>query len=216
VNIWSSCLLSCFSTSALLHGFPVVAVSAVVGHPGIVVLLSLFHGFPVVVVSVVAGPRGIVDLTPGFVVLLSLFHGFPVAASLETVVVIAFGVANLGHPTFVASPNVYSFPSFPSFVQLVGGLFVGSSTDALSNGDACRHSSRMEVFLYKKMEHFDSIPNLSCSGVSDTNVLATDATTNHYKRRDPSLCQGRRRHTSQAARPTPVVRQIRLAAADQC
>ena len=59
-------------------------------------------------------PLGIVDLTPG------------------VVAAVAFGVANLGHPKFVASPNAYSVPSFSSFVQLVDDVFVGSSTDALS------------------------------------------------------------------------------------
>ena len=136
-------------------------------------------------------------------------------APLETVFVIAFGASNLEHPKFVASPNAYSFPSPSSFVELAYGVFVGSSTDALSNDDPYSHSSSLRVSLHKKMERFDSIPNLNYSSASDTNVLPMDATTNHRRKRCPHLLQGRRRYTSQAALSTPVVQQIRWAAAEQ-
>ena len=136
-------------------------------------------------------------------------------APFETVVLIAFGVANPGHPKYFASPNVCSFASCSSSVELVGEVFVGSSTHALSNDDPCSHSSSLRISFYKKMERFYSRPNLSRSTVSDTNVLPTDATTNHCRRRCPCLHRGRRRHTSQAALSAPVVRQIRWAAAEQ-
>src|SRR4030042_5791793 len=160
-----------------------------------IVLPPLFHGFPVAVSGVV-GLLRIVDLTP-------------------VVVVTAFGLPNLGHPTILAAPNACFVSIASSFVQLVGDVFVGSSTDILSNDDSCSHSSSRMVFQNKKMEHFDSSPNLCCSIVNDTSVLAMVATTNHCRKRCPRLSQGRRRHTSQAALSFPVVRQIRWAAADQ-
>lgn len=187
-------------------------MSAVVGPPGIV-------GLPLD--AVVWPPLGIVDLLPGVLVVTALVWpllivaGTVVVAPLVTVVVIAFGVANLGHPKFVASPNACSFASPSSSVELVAEVFVGSSTDALSNDGPCSHSSSLRVSLHKKMGLFDSRPTLSCSSASDTNVLPTDATTNHCRRRCPRLRQGRRIHTSQAALSTQVVRQTRWAAADQ-
>ena len=98
---------------------------------------------------------------------------------LETAVVIALGASNLGHPKYFASPNVCSFPSCASSVGLVGGVFAGSSMDALSNDAPYSHSSNPRVSLYKKMERFDSSPNLNYNYASDTIALPTDATTNH-------------------------------------
>ena len=68
-----------------------------------------------------AGPLGIVVgivvvwLPLGIAVLPGIFVG-----PLETAVVIALGVSNLGHPKFVASPNDYSFSRCSSSVEAVG------------------------------------------------------------------------------------------------
>ena len=164
----------------------------------------------VVAVSAVAGPLGIavaivvVWLPLEFAVLPEVLVG-----PLETAVVIAFGASNLGHPKYFASPNVCSFPNCASSVGLVGGVFVGSSIDALSNDAPYSHSSTLMVSLYKKMERSDSSPNLNYSSASDTIALPTDATTNHCRKRCPHLSQGQHRHSSQVSLPTLKVRQIR-------
>ena len=116
---------------------------------------------------------------------------------VEHAVVVAFGASNLGHPRYFASPNVCSFPSCSSSVGLARGVFAGSSIDVLPNDDPCSHSSNLTVLFYKRMGPFDSRPNLSHSGVSDTSVLATDATTSHCRKRCPHLRQGQHRHPSQ-------------------
>src|SRR5450759_379979 len=130
-------------------------------------------------------------------------------------VVIAFGVSNLGHPRYFASPNACSFPSCSSSVEVVGEVFAGSSIHVLPNDDPCSHSSNLMVSLYKKMERFDSSPNLNYSSASDTIALPTDATTNHCKKKCPHLSQGQHRHSSQVSLPPPEVRQIRCAAAEE-
>ena len=132
-----------------------------------------------------------------------------VVGPLETAVVIAFGASNPGHPKYSASPNVCSFPSCASSVGLFGGVFVGSSIDALSNDAPYSHSSNLMVSLYKKMERFDSSPNLNYSSATDTIALPTDATTSHCRKRCPHLRQGQHRHKSQVALPPLEVRQIR-------
>ena len=136
-------------------------------------------------------------------------------APLGMVAVIASGVANPGHPKFVASPNACSVASPSSSVELVAVTFVGSSTDALSSDAPCSHSSSPRVSLHKKTVRCCSSPNLSCSIVSDTNVLPTGATTNRCRRRYPRLRQGQRRHTSQEELSFPAAQQIRWAAAEQ-
>src|SRR4030067_1396582 len=124
-------------------------------------------------------------------------------------VVIAFGVSNLGHPKYFASPNACSFPSCSSSVEVVGEVFAGSSIDALSNDAPYSHSSNLMVSLYKKMERFDSNPNLNYSSASYTSALPTDATTNHCRKRCPHPSQGLHRHSSQVSLPPLEVRQIR-------
>ena len=176
----------------------------------------------VLAVSVVAGPLGIVvaivvAVLLGIVVAIVVvwlpldFAVLPESAvgPLETAVVIAFGVSNLGHPRYFASPNACSFASCSSSVGLVGGVFVGSSIDALSNDAPDSHSSNLTVSFHKRMEPFDSGPSLSHSSASDTSVLPTDATTNRRRKRSPPQCQGQSRHTSRVSRPPPVVREIR-------
>ena len=175
----------------------------------------------VLAVSVVAGPLGIVvaivvAVLLGIAVAIVVvwlpldFAVLPESAvgPLETADVIAFGVSNLGHPRYFASPNACSFASCSSSVGLVGGVFVGSSIDALSNDAPDSHSSNLTVSFHKRMEPFDSGPSLSYSSASDTSVLPTDATTNHCKKKCPHLSQGRRRHKSQVSLPPLEVRQI--------
>ena len=90
----------------------------------------------VVAVSAVVGPLGIVVAI--VVVWLPLeLAVLPeiVVGPLETAVVIAFGVSNLGHPKYFASPNARSFPSCSSSVEVVGGVSAGSSMDVLPNDD---------------------------------------------------------------------------------
>ena len=105
--------------------------------------------------SAVVGLLGIVVAPPGVVVTALVLPLFlvvgAVVASRLTVFAIAFGVANLAHPKFVAFPNVHSFPSRSSSVELVAEAFVDSSIDALSNDDPCSHSSSLRVYLHKKI-----------------------------------------------------------------
>ena len=115
--------------------------------------------------SAVVGPLGIVAVWLPFelAVLPEILVG-----PLETAFVIEFGASNLGHPKYFASPNVCSFASCASSLGLVGRVFVGSSIDALSNDAPYSRSSNRMVSLYKKMEHFDSSPNLNYSSANDT------------------------------------------------
>ena len=124
-------------------------------------------------------------------------------------------VDSSGHPTFVASPNTCSFPSPPSSVELVGKVFVGSSTGARTNYGLCSILSNLGLHQNKNLEQCYNNPSPGYNNASDTIALPTDATTNHCRRRCPRLRQGRRRHMSQAALSTPVVQQIRWVAAEQ-
>ena len=139
-----------------------------------------------------------------------------VVGPLVTAVVIALGASTLGHPKYFASPNVCSFPSCSSSVGLVGGVFVDSSIDALSNDAPYSRSSNLMVSLYKKMERFDSSPNLYYSSASDTTALPTDATTNPCRKRCPNLSQGQHKHKSQVSLPPLEVWQIRWEEAEKC
>jgi hypothetical protein len=161
----------------------------------------------------VAGPLGIVAVWLPFelAVLPEILVG-----PLETAVVIEFWASNLGHPKYFASPNVCSFASCASSLGLVGRVFVGSSMDALSNDAPYSHSSNLMVSLYKKMERFDSSPNLNYSSASNTIALPTDATTSHCRKRYPHHSQGQHRHKSQVSLPPLEVRQIRWVEAEKC
>jgi len=83
------------------------------------------------------------------------------------------------------------FPVAPVLLDLFVGYWFGGSIDALST-DSRRvvMSSNLMVSLYKKMERFDSSPNLNYNSASDTIALPTDATTNHCRKRCPHLSQG--------------------------
>jgi hypothetical protein len=52
--------------------------------------------------------------------------------------------------------------------------------------------------------------------VSGTIALATDATTSHYRKRNPHLCQGLHRHRFQVSPPPQEVRQKRRVEAEEC
>jgi len=174
----------------------VVELLEMVGQLGIVV----FPDFAVETHGMV-GPLGIA-VFPDFAVELHETVGSPW-------IVPGPGASNLGHPRYFASPNVCSFPSCASSVGLVDGVFVGSSIDALSNDAPYSHSSNPMVFLYKKMERFDSSPNLNYSSASDTIALPKGATTNHRRKRCPHPNQGQHRHSSLVAPPSLEVPQIR-------
>jgi hypothetical protein len=100
--------------------------------------------------------------------------------SVVGVAVVVGVVSNLGHPKFVDSPNVCSLSNCSSSFEVVGEVFGGNSTDALSIDDSCSHSSNLKVSPHEKMERFYNRPNLSYSVESDTSGLSTDATTNHH------------------------------------
>ncbi|MDO9263185.1 MAG: hypothetical protein Q7U02_04405, partial [Desulfosalsimonadaceae bacterium] len=125
--------------------------------------ISLFDAFLVVDVIAVAVPSGFSDLAPGFVVA-------------------AFGDASPGHPNIAVSPNVYSFSSHSSAVELVHSVSVGSSIDALSSGVSCNHSASLGEFVYKRRELVGSASSLNDNPAIDTNALPMDATTNRHGR----------------------------------
>ena len=176
-----------------------------------VFLPSLFQVFPVEAESVVAWPPLGIAVGAVVVVLLGAVVVPPgvVVVPFDVVVGIAFGASNLGRPKYSASPNVCSFPKCASSVGLVGGVFVGSSIDALSNDAPGSHSSNLMVSLDKRMERFDSSPNLNYSCASDTSALPTDATTNHCRKRFPHPSQEQHRHSSRVSLRPVEVRQIR-------
>lgn len=121
------------------------------------------------------------------------------AAASDAGAAVVVGIANLGHPKFVAFPNACSFASHSSYVEVFCMVFVRGSIDVLPNDAPCNHSSNLRVSVYEKMEFLDSNPNLSCSALNDTSVLPTDATTSHCRKRCPPPRQGQRRHTSQVS-----------------
>jgi hypothetical protein len=192
------------------------AVAVAVGTLLIVVAIAVAPP-GVAAVSAVAAPLGIaagivvVWLPLEISVLPEVVVGLLVAAA-----VLAPGASNPGHPRYFASPNVCSFPSCSSSVGPVGGVFVDSSIDALANDALYNRSSNLTVPLCKKMERFDSSPNRHCSYESDTIALATDATTNPYRKTYPCLSQGQRRHKSQVSLSPLEVRQIRWEEAEKC
>ena len=132
----------------------------------------------------------------------------------ERIVVTAIGVANSELPMFVDVPNTCSFPSFSSFVAHFGGVFAGSSMEALSSYAPCRSLSNPRGPNYKKRVCADSIASLNHRLVSDTSVPPTNATTTHYRSRYPHPYQGRRRYMSPAIQSIQVVGQTRWVEAE--
>jgi hypothetical protein len=156
----------------------------------------------VVSVADVAEPQVSVDIAVAF----------DVSVPVSVVVV---EVDSSGPPKSLAFPNVDHYASSSSSVELDGEVFVDSSIGARTNYGLCSILSNLGLYQNKNLEHCYNNPSPGYNNVSDTNVLPTDATTNHCRRRCPRLRQGQRRHTSQAALSSPVVRQIRWAAAEQ-
>jgi len=171
-------------------------VAVLVAEPGVVFVSVVF------VAADVAELRASVDIAVVFVVLV------PVS-------VVVVGVYNSGHPRFLAFPNVDCFASSSSSVELAGEGSVHSSIGARTNYRLCSILSTLGLHQNKNLEHSYNNPSPGYNNVSDTNDLPMDATTNHSRKRGLPQCQGRRRHTCQAALSTPAVRQIRWVAADQ-
>ena len=168
------------------------AVSVVdleVSEPGVVFVA-------VVSVADVAEPQASVDIAVAFDVLV------PVS-------VVVVEVDSPGRPKYFASPNAGSFPSCSSSVEVVGEVFVGSSTGARTNYGPCSILSNLGLHQNKNLEHYYNDPSPGYNNVSDTIALPTDATTNHCRKRCPHLSQGQHRHSSQVVLPPLEVRQIR-------
>jgi len=172
--------------------------------PEVVVLADEPEVVLVAVVSVadVSEPQVSVDIAVAFVVLA------PVSGVVGE-------VDSPGRPKFVVSPNTSSVPSPSSSVELDGEVFVGSSIGARTNYGLCSTLSNLDPHQNKNREHTYNNPSPGHNYVSDTNDLPMDATTNHSRKRGLHQYQEKRKHTSQAALSTLVVRQIRWAAANQ-
>ena len=154
------------------------------------------------VVSVVAEPQASVDIAVAFVVLVA-------------VSVVVAEVDSSGRPKFFVFPNICSFPNCSSSLQVVGKVFVGSSTGARTNYDLCSILSNLDLHQNKKLEHCYNNPNPGHNNVSDTNDLPIDATKNHSRKRGLHQFQGQRKHTSQVSLSPLVVLQIRWAVVEK-
>ena len=182
---------------------------------------EIFDLPPVVAVSAVVAPFEIFDFLPGIVETAvveppSFVVGAGVCTPLETVAVNAFWVANLGRPNFYVSPNICSFARHSSSVALVHEVLVGNPIDFPANDAPDSHSSSLRVSSYKKKELVHSSSSQNHSAASDTNLLPTASTTNHHRNRFPPLRQGRHKHSSQAARSTPVAQRTQWVEAVKC
>jgi hypothetical protein len=156
----------------------------------------------VVFVADVSEPR-----VSGDIVVLFLF--------LVPVSVFVVEVDSPGRPKFVASPNAYSFPSPSSSFELDGEVFAGSSIGARTNYGLCSIPSNLDLHQNRNLEQTYNNPSPGHNKMSDTNDHPIDATTNHSRKRGLPQSREQRKHTSPGALSTPVVRQIRRAAADQ-
>ena len=156
----------------------------------------------VVFVADVAEPQASVDIAVAFVALV------PVSVSVVE-------VDSYGRPKSLAFPNVDYYASSSSSVEVVGQESVHSSIGARTNYGLCSILSNLDLHRNKNLEHGYNNPSPGHNNSSDTNDLPIDATTNHSRKRDLHQYQEERKHTSQAALSTLVVRQIRRAAADQ-
>jgi hypothetical protein len=166
----------------------VFVVDLEVSEPGVVSVALVF-------VADVAEPQASVDIAVAFHVLL------PVS-------VVGVEVDSLGHPKFLAFPNVDHFASPSSSVEVVGLESVHSSTDARTNYDLCSTLSNPGLHQNKNLGHGHNNPNPGYNNVSDTNDLPMDATTNHCRKRCLPVRRGQRRHTSQVSLSPLVVREI--------
>src|SRR4030042_4996870 len=134
-------------------------------------------------VADVAEPQASVDIALAFDVLV------PVS-------VVAVEVYSSGRPRFFAFPNIDYHASSSSSVDVVGQESVYSSTGVRTNYVLCSILSNLDLHQNKNLEQRYNNPSPGYSNVSDTNVLPTDATTHHSRRRCPRLRQGRRTHRS--------------------
>ncbi len=125
------------------------------------------------------------------------------------------GLHPLDSPGLLMLPVPVSFPVPPVPLDAMVRNPLVMPCHAPASGAPDSNASSRRGSLDKRRERFDSIPSPSCIPASDTSDCPTNATTSHRGRRYPPLHQGRRRHTSPAARPVPAVRQIRRAAAGQ-
>ncbi len=69
--------------------------------------------------------------------------------------------------------------SFDASVEVLGELFVDNAIPGHANDAPDIHFSILKGLFHKKMGHHYSMPTLSDNFVSDTSILATDATTTH-------------------------------------
>ena len=159
-----------------------------VSEPGVV-------SVAVVSVADAAEPQASVDIAVAFV-------------ALGPVSVVVVEVDSLGHPKFLAFPNVDHFASLSSSVEAVGWESVHSPTDAHANHDPCSILSNLGQHQNKNLEHGHNNPNPGHNNVSDTNDLPINATTSHSKKRGLYQCQGRRKHTYPVPLSPLVVREI--------
>jgi len=183
----------------------VLVVALEVSEPGVVFVAAVFVAADfVAVVSVadVSAPQASVDIAVAFVVLV------PVS-------VVVAEVDSPGRPKFPAFPNVDHVASPSSSVELVGDESVHSPIGARTNYGLCSIPSTLGPHQNKNWEHSYNNPIPGYNNVSDTNDLPTDATTNHSRKRGLFQSQEQRKHTYREALSTPVVQQIRRAAADQ-
>ncbi len=182
---------------------PVVDVVAVVFvSPEVVFVVDLEVSEPGVVfvavlpVADVAEPQAHADIAVAFAV-------------LPPVSVVAFEVDSSGRPRFLAFPNVDPFPSSSSSVEVVDEESVRSSTGARTNYGLCSILSNLGLHQNRNLGHYDNNPIPGHNNVSDTSDLATDATTNHRRKRCLRLSQELHRHTYPVSLSLQVERQIR-------
>ena len=182
------------------HLFPEVAVLAIEPEVVFVVLESAVVSEVAVLVAeprvfapvsvagpeaAVAGSQASVDIAVAFVVLV------PVSA-------VGVEVDSSGRPRFVASsPNICSFPSSSSSVELGCKVLVCDPTDARTSYDLCSILSNPGLHHNKNVEHGYNDASPGYNNMSDTNDLPTDATTNHSRKTGLHQCKDQRRHTSQ-------------------
>ena len=185
-------------------GPEVVSAVAAFGPEVVVSAVDLEVSEPeVVFVADVAEPQASVDIAVAFDFLV------PVS-------VVLVEVDSSGRPRFLAFSNVDHYASSASSVEVVGQESVHSSNGVRTNYGLCSILSNLGLHQNKNLEHCYNNPSPGYNNVSDTNVLPTDATTNHCRRRCPRLRQGRRKHRSyQASLSHPEVPQIRWVVAEK-
>jgi hypothetical protein len=152
----------------------------------------------VVVASVdVAEPQVSVDIALAFVVLI------PVS------VVVAW-VDNPGRPIFYSFPNIDYSASPSSSVEVVDEESAHNSIGARSNHGSCNALSNLVLRHNKSLERDYNNPSPGYNSVSDTNVLAMAATTNHSRKTGlPLYWEQRRHYWYRAIRPRAAVPRIR-------